>query len=317
MLAQFLAHHDIGIEPDVRFTGDSLEPGQRAVLFRGLGTLRSAPSSTYSAAALLLRLGAVVAAADDRVDGAEADFLAERAAAITELDASERLRLRAHLRWLLVAQVGTGGLKRRMSHLPVHEREQVGDFMVAVAAADGRIDPGEVKGLQRVFSLLDLDSADLFSRLHHATTDSPSVRPSTVEPDSGGAVQATAHAPEESRLSLDPLLIQSKMRESEAVFEVLKDVFADEAEVPPPPPKTVVPGLWGLDAPHSALVRELLSRGTWERDEFEGMAARYHLMPDGAIEAINEATFEQLGDFLLDSDDDISVHLDLVGEVEA
>jgi len=55
----------------------------------------------------------------------------------------------------------------------------------------------------------------------------------------------------------------------------------------------------------------LLERTLCPRAEFNGLANDLGLMPLDVYDAINEWADEQLGDFLLDGDDPITVHKEL------
>ncbi len=42
--------------------------------------------------------------------------------------------------------------------------------------------------------------------------------------------------------------------------------------------------------------------------EFESLAAEYRLMPDGAIDVLNEAAYETCGEPVIDGDEDLTVN---------
>ena len=54
-------------------------------------------------------------------------------------------------------------------------------------------------------------------------------------------------------------------------------------------------GLAGLDAAHSGLLRRLAAKTVWPRIEVERLAGELGLLPDGALEVINEAAFDRCG----------------------
>jgi hypothetical protein len=112
---------------------------------------------------------------------------------------------------------------------------------------------------------------------------------------------------------LDLDRVKAKLAESEAVFGVLKDIFTAEPETRPVTPATAE-GLWGLDPAHSALVRRLVCKPSWSRPEFEEIAGGLRLLPDGALETINDAAFEARGETLVEGDDVLEVRVELVLE---
>ena len=88
---------------------------------------------------------------------------------------------------------------------------------------------------------------------------------------------------------------------------ILREVFADE-EVDKPEPEPAAHGLLGLDSDHSSFLRLLFSRASWSRQEVEDAAGDMGLMTDGALEQINEASFEQFSEALLEGDDPLEIN---------
>jgi len=64
-------------------------------------------------------------------------------------------------------------------------------------------------------------------------------------------------------------------------------------------------------------LRRLARKGAWERIEVERLAAEFGLMPDGALEVINEAAFERCGAPLLEGDETIEVDGQILEEMSA
>ena len=327
LVAQFLERRGCGIEPDVRFGGEVMEPTGKAVLFRLFGPGPVAASGAYTAAAILLRLGCVIAGSDASIADAERTFLFERVQSAMDLSPAERQRLDAHVRWLLAARVGPAGLKRLVGALDHAQRLQLADFAVGVAAADGKIEPHEVKALQSVFGVLGLDPSEVYTKLHNVGIgDDASQAPRSSRPHAAEAIASASSGgsptPKKSATTssvmLDPARVRARLAESEAVFGVLKDIFAErEADAPSPPERSAAAGIWGLDAAHSALVRELVGRRTWSRSEYEDVAQRLRLMPGGALETLNEAAYEATGEAFVEGDDTLDVRLDLLSETVA
>ena len=70
--------------------------------------------------------------------------------------------------------------------------------------------------------------------------------------------------------------------------------------------------LASLDSKFHPVMLRLLERPSWSRMEFEAVAREHHLMPLSVHDAINEWADEHLGDFLLEGDDPISIHRNLI-----
>jgi len=317
LLARALEGHGLGLEPDVRFGGSV--PGEApAVLFRRAAEVVSAPSDGYAAAATLIQLGAAVASADGRVASAEQDFLERRVVAALGLAEDERRRLRAHLLRTLAVPPTHAALRKRAGLLPEDQRRSAGELLVALAASDGGVAPPEIDLLARLFDLLGLERADAYGQVH-ALGGETLTRMRTA-----GAPAAVYSIPEQPRprtsrsaggVVLDPELIKARLAESARAASYLAEVFTDDdtatlAAVHAGDQVTVPAKAQAavLDPAHSALLGRLAGRPSWARDDFDQMAADLGLLPDGALEALNEASFEAVGEPVCEGSDPIDIN---------
>jgi uncharacterized tellurite resistance protein B-like protein len=278
-----------GVEPDVRFGGPALSAGP-AVLFRT--TEPAVPGTQYAAATAVLHLAAHVAASDGQVSVAEETHLAKHVEQALDLGPAERRRLHAHLAWLHAARPGLAGTRKRLDALSGTQRSHVAAFLVSVAGADGSIDPGEVNALTKIFGLLGLDPADVYSQLHALSgRDEPVVVRSGRPPRRGEAVPAQPGAV----IVLDPARIQARLEESDEVAALLATVFVEDepASSAAAPDEDLVSG---LDSAHTALLRLLSARPLWSEAEVGQAAAEVGLMPAGALDRLNEAALDATGE---------------------
>jgi hypothetical protein len=108
--------------------------------------------------------------------------------------------------------------------------------------------------------------------------------------------------------------------ESASVAALLQDIFTAEDEpATTKPMSAAVPAesCGGLDARHSGLLRELATGTTWPRAHVESCAARFGLLPDGAIEVLNELALELSGDLLVEGEDPLSLNPSVLKELMA
>lgn len=331
MLARFLEHRGIGMEPDGRFGGLPLGKAARAVLFRleeagEIGGGDAPPSPRYQAAAVLLHLAAAVAAADGEVDAAEERHLEEHLERGLELLPAERQRLRHYLRWLIEEPPGMAGLKGRLEGLAEAQRRDFGRILVTVAGADGRIDPAEIKVLRKVYPLLGLDPDAVFSDVHALVAGEapPAEEPVTViERKLRKGFSLPPGVPGEdgpaAGFTLDPEKLEKFRTQTERIVDVLRPIFDDGeapgAAAPPPSAPAEGPVLCGLDAVHSAFLRRLMVRTRWERLEIERLAAELSVLPDGALELLNQAAVDTCGELLLEGDEVIEIDAEILEEM--
>ena len=74
-------------------------------------------------------------------------------------------------------------------------------------------------------------------------------------------------------------------------------------------------GFQGLDAQHAAFLGELLTRPHWDEAEFATLAGRFRLMQAGALETLNEWSFERFGDVLIEEYEGYDLNPDVTAEV--
>jgi uncharacterized tellurite resistance protein B-like protein len=355
-IARLLDRHCLGLEPDARLGGATIGADTKLVVFHtGSEPRPQSATPAYTSAATLLHLATAVAAADGHVSEDEQRHLITHLKTALDLSDGEKTRLAAHMRWLGATGVKLTGLTKRVESLSLTQRNSVGDLLVAVAAADGVIDPAEVTSLTKIFKLLGLDPADVHSRLHAllaGARPSPAVQPVTVRPagsgDPGYAITPPPAPTSEAAtpagtFALDPAVIQAKFAETAAVGALLADIFRDDdlvseptvaADDRPSPagrhlagpglsqpgsdddatagaledesnaaaPTSVSARFPGLDNRHSQLAEQLLAQDSWTRAELEALADQHHLMPDGALDVINEYAIDASGEPLLEED---------------
>lgn len=317
-LAQLLGKLGYGLEPDPRFGGSALVADEPVVLFDPGSEAPETASPAYAAEALVLHLFVAVATADEQLGEDERRHLVDHVARNRQLTAAERTRLGAHMRWLLAARPGLSGLKRRAEALDAGQRELLGQFLVSVAGIDGVITADEVVALERAYRAIGLDPESVHRHLHELATGSAD-EPIEVQPGEPGA--PGHRLPPESRgglLRLDAALVEQKLRDTARVTAFLTDHLTEEDE--PPAPVSAAEDAWlvdGLDARHSALLRRLPVVAALARSEFERHAQAVGVMPDGALECLNEAAFEHYDEPLCEGEDPLELNLAVLRELLA
>ncbi|MFZ5481117.1 MAG: TerB N-terminal domain-containing protein [Myxococcota bacterium] len=322
-LAQFLEKLDLCMEPDVRFLGMVPNPEASVVLFRRRSDAPSTPSKEYTAASTMLWFTAAVAAADG-VDEAERRLLTDHVGNVLGLSEAERVRLAAHLLWLLHEPRTSSQLKRLAESLPADRKADLAQLLVFVAGADGRVSKKEIALLTRIYGMLGLDEKLVYSHLHGLGSDASAVgepvtvRPADAAPSPGFSIPKPPAPPQkEAGFQLDMSRVQARMQESAAISAVLADIFRGEEEAAPPPPAPTSDPVGGLDAAHSELVRRLRDATTCPRAEWNQLCASLGLLPEGAVDTLNEAALDACGDVLLSGEDPLDVESAILQELLA
>ena len=318
-VAQLLEQRGLGIEPDVRFGGNTPTPTSSIVLFRRAASPVTAPGADYAAALVLINLGMLVAAADGTVSEPERRALRELAIDELDLSADERLRLDAHAALVLTKPPTPAVLRRRLESLSTSRKAAVGHLLTTIAAADGQVTPDEVRTLERLFTTLGLDPGDVYGTLHAAATSTDDLTRAEIpgERRAGRKIPAApAGRTGTATLTLDPERLARTRAQSALVAAELAEIFAeDEPAMTPPPPPAELASVAGLDAAHAQLFHLLVKRATWSRAEFDDLAGKAGLLPDGALEVLNEAAYDLAGEPLCEGPDPIEINQDIVKDM--
>lgn len=321
-LSDYLATQGLGLEPDVVLGGASPVKLRKVVLFRLPERRREKTSSEYSGAMVLLQLAAMVAGADGTVTVEEERHLLAHLEEALELTPVERRRLEARFRFLASEPPSLARVKKALGEVSVSERAALGPFLVSLAGADGHLAPDELKLLAKLYPLLGLDPQSVYSDVHElisapAAADEPvSMRPAMAAP--GFAIPPEKAAASVS-IELDLEKIRARLEETARVSQLLGQIFTEEEAAPVAPRPEPAPAgatrVAGLDAAHSALLLALAGASRWERPAVERFALDLALLPDGALEVINEAAFSATGALLLEGDEVLEIDPEILREM--
>lgn len=309
----------IGFEPDVLAGARRPKRDDPVVLFR-LSSAEDIDRSDvlYKNATLTVTLAAIVALADGHASDSELVAINQMILTWTHLSLDLRTRLQAQYR-LQVRQPATlTSLKSKLTSLGAQDRMQVASILASLATVDGVVSPAEVKLLEQVYRILELDPQALYSRLHGGIQK---------EWKSADALPSFPGANNSAPL-LDKGRITELRRETDQVMELLTPVFADDdpevtsehngAESPDTILETdvaycVLPELSMSD---HAFLTLLLGKSEWSRAELLHAATEMQIMLDGTLERINEAALDHFGDALVEGDDPICVQQTILETTE-
>jgi hypothetical protein len=228
-----------------------------------------------------------------------------------QLTESQRKRLRARLRMAIDSPPSLASLRSKLALIPIDGRRALAHLMSTLAKADGKVEPSEVKLLEKVYKALELESQAVYGDLHD---DAPKPRapPSSTAGDEPKQTRQVATA---DALSLDMARIEALQRETELVSALLAKVFTEEMPVSVETQEEnaeTKTTLLALDPEHDVFLRLLLTRSSWRRQDLADAAADMELMLDGALERINEAAFDAFDEPLLEGHDPVEVSRELL-----
>lgn len=302
-----------GIAPDTRYHHAKTSVDGKLVLFyEGHGKYFE-PSKAFSEMGMALRLGTMVATIDSHVDQAELHLLTQLIDHDTNLSPTEKRSLHAYLVWRLNTLSNVTGLKARVELLGKTEKAAVSRILVSVAMADGKIDPEEIKQLEKLYTLLGLDKALVTGDIHGMSSSKAGVR--LVSP------QSETMTPASTSFQLDESILAIHESETKDVQSMLGAIFVEDSPEGESDDSamdnSVVEEEAGIDKPHYALFESLIRKDKWAREEVEALCRDYGLMVSGALETINDWSFEKVDAAVLEEDSDaIYVDQEIVEEIE-
>jgi TerB-C domain len=124
--------------------------------------------------------------------------------------------------------------------------------------------------------------------------------------------------PSSEPLDLDLSLIHQKQAETAVASQLLQTVFTETAS--PESERAVsaqnpVIATTGLDSAHSAFLKVLSQQSSWNRQDLLAIAQEHGLMPDGALEVINDAALDQCDEPLTEGDDPVMLDPNVLREL--
>ncbi|MDE0373044.1 MAG: TerB family tellurite resistance protein, partial [Rhodospirillales bacterium] len=310
------------LAPDPRFALRSPRIGEPVVLFRlpaGLTKLEDV-SETYKNLLFHVAMGSFIAQADGTVAAKEREVLEDRIDT-SELRPDERARLHANLTWMLEIPPDVGLFRRRLRDAPEGTRHVLGQAALALAAADGVIDPGEIKAIERLYSAIGLPAEGIYADLHALTARSEPV--TVIAPGQSENVDYAVPSPpsDDHSVVLDPERVAALVADTAKVSSVLGEIFDDGTDAEEEDFEESLDGegsdFPGLDAQHAAFLDELLTRPHWDEAEFAALARQFRLMEEGALETVNEWGFEQHNGQLIEVYEGYEINPDIAAELRS
>jgi hypothetical protein len=305
LIAGAMDKMDIAFEPDGRFGAVGLTTKGSVVFFRGENGLPVDWEGAYA----LHRACADFVIGHLCVKGAQA-VAAERALfevrqSDQELDDRERTRLAAHARSLVVDFGVRKGAPFRQGKLSEQLLLRLADAVVGVVASLPDLDVGTIATAEKFIEKLGADRRELHAAIHRRFPADQDGLVSVVkaEPTRGVTIPSRPYIAEKSEPSPPAIdLDRLKMIEAETVMVsgLLSDIFAGEDVTQETLRENVaLGGFSGFDVAHSEILEAVMAKGEMGRIDFDALVRSKRLLPDGAIETINDIAIDAFGEPVL------------------
>ena len=310
----------IGLAPHQDFGDHLLKIGDPIALYRLPDPSKGQEpvSPAYQPVLTALRGAIYVAQADGSLSAAERAVLDTYIDECPRLMDRDRAMLHVDLTWLEVRKPSLLAIRRRCENYSPGLLQEIRELAAAIVSANGLARPAQVQATQKLYGVMGLPADDAFSGLHRMSAGTVAQPVTAFQADDDGADRQFRNAPRarpktpSDGVALDSDRISEIVADTRKVSAVLSDVFAEEggpeADSAASPRSAASVTFSGLDEAHGQLVAMLVQRSSWSEGEFATLVKGCGLLPGGALEAINEWSFERFGDALLEEDPELVVN---------
>lgn len=327
-VAAALENLGFAIEPDPRHGGPVPAPSAEVMVYRHeAATSDFQPSRDFLAARAHVEISVLVALADGKIDDDDSRAIIDQIKSIAGLSDFQRARLIGYLGYLM-RNPPSMRVVNRFKDRSVTERKVLAEIAVTAAAANGRLDVTELRVLEKTYKALGFEKDELYRELHSlgAEEDDQYDEPPLVArgTPSRGVPIPPPELPKLVGIKLDKKRIARIQAETRTVKTILDGVFndsemmEDEPALAPASTGIVVSSnsFSGLDDRHASLLAEIVCLDTIDQASFSDLARKHGLFAAGAIEAINEWSFQRYEEPLLDGGEPIEIarHLFRISE---
>jgi tellurite resistance protein len=319
-LGRILDSVNVAIEPDRRYGSGTPQIDDQIFVFKAPNGGPVDPDRIpYRVMKAQVEVAVLAAATDGESSHEELVRVIAAIRAGSDLSGVEQARLIAYTVTIFKSPPKQERVLRRLAERTVAEKEAIATAAIAFVGADAKIAPNDVKFLERLHKALGLPKDRVYAELHRIEPAADEPVPVSVEKRVAGIPipkerETLARAP--NSVQIDPGRLARVQRETETVSALLAQIFVEESGSVPTAPATVAddrqrPSFEGLDHAHAELVEFLEMKGEISRHEFEERARTLNLLPDGAIERINDWSFDRFDEPLLDDGEQVVMAADL------
>lgn len=336
LIAMLLEGLGFGVAPDKRFHEDDMTLTDPVILFRGNHTDDIFVSPEYYDAKSIILMAAVVAKSSlsSNMDGGAlkqmdvfniCSVIMECVTRNLEIGEREQASLKAYALWQLTNSNSKIQLKPKTNHFRTLDHDAAASLVIEAAFADGDFNKSRINKAQKVYTYIAGSSTGLPSLIHRLQTTGGLSNQST---SSEGVLDLSKLARYESETKHSANILKSVFEnEIKADISTVDSACAigskDDSIVDQKSITDVTASCnnepiddSGLDIVHKSLYCALIEKEVWSKSEVDILCQNLNLMRSGAIETINDWSFESIDVAVIEEDDDIVIDFESVEELE-
>ena len=188
-----------------------------------------------------------------------------------------------------------------------NDKEVIRKMLIDVALSDGKIDPSDVKEIEKIYTMLGFDKSAVLVDMHALLSS----RKGSV--NKAGSVLT---APKKKQtFSLDESVLHAHETETKAAQNILKSIFKNEDEDDNEENLDIKPEA-SLENKALAIYKIISDKERIERPEFEKICSEHGFFVDAAIDSINEWALDKVDAPVIEDDTDIIIDREIADELK-
>lgn len=317
-----LSKEGFGWEPDISFSGPAPSTATRVVLFRE-PISPTGKNLDFILARTEVEICAIFASSDGKIDGEEVQRIVEKIKGMPNLSKPEQVRILAFLTYL-VANPPKKKAIDELSTMNIKDREALADAAVNSVTRGKELSGDRVALLKRTYDKLNLPHAILDKKLdaiQSSDGDNQLTQIKVQEPSVGIPIPPKVRIIPTTHV-LDQNTISEVRENTERVQKILGAIFTADEEITEEVDASIADAISntlgsterfiGLEARHAKLLEEIWDHEVVNLDSFSAAVRKFGLFTSGAIETINDWSFDRFGEPLLEEGPVITVAKHLV-----
>jgi hypothetical protein len=219
----------------------------------------------------------------------------------------EKEWLEAYSKWLLACKTSYSGIKSSIDKLHKKHKELFRIMIIQVALSDGKIDPSEVKEIEKLYNTLGFDKSSVPGDIHSLSSS----KNWTIGEIDNGATKIE----KKQSFALDESVLDVHETETKAAQNILKSIFKDEDEADSEESLDIKPEA-SLENKALAIYKIISDKERIKRPEFEKICSEHGFFIDAAIDSINEWAFDKVAAPVIEDDTDIIIDREIADELK-
>ena len=194
------------------------------------------------------------------------------------------------------------GVKASLSSLRDKDTEVVRKMLINVALSDGKIDPDEVRNIEKLYTTLGLDKSKVPGDIHAVS--------------SAGGIKSINSSQGRKSKAGNVELNEEKLKKHETATndakEILNKIFQDDE-----PEEEIITDVSDAEQNDAAeLYKQIISSKLTSLEDFEKLCSEKGLFMQSAIDSINEWSFEMVDAPVIEIEDEIVIDEEIAEELE-